>query len=341
MTFRFTRLLASTALAASFLSLGGCALIESNVSGTTLSILEDGFTPPVLTLSDVEMGCSFSMVNTPLVGAARNFYGDPSLMETVMLTSAGVCSENQAIAEEMRYMRASRDKRSDEALDARINQKRLLATAAERQYTAFLRMKLKLQQKYYFKFGEECPRFKRDFDEMVYLLGAVGGLQAMQNDIAAQQTVGVPTDIAPMADSALKCLNNAKWWGAPEAARATVWSIIPGSGQGRDIKGTFDKSMTLGEAKGVRLAHVMAAMAAQSSDDTVGVREAIKRFVSVQNFTPAKDYLLIDAISYEQMMNISDRLWTQNAGTRTPLASLGKFWDDKVGGDVNADDFLK
>ena len=85
----------------------------------------------------------------------------------------------------------------------------------------------------------------------------------------------------------------------------------------------------------------MAAMAAQSSDDTVGVREAIKRFVSVQNFTPAKDYLLIDAISYEQMMNISDRLWTQNAGTRTPLASLGKFWDDKVGGDVNADDFLK
>ena len=154
-------------------------------------------------------------------------------------------------------------------------------------------------------------------------------------------TAGVPTDIAPMADSALKCLNNAKWWGAPEAARATVWSIIPGSGQGRDIKGTFDKSMTLGEAKGVRLAHVMAAMAAQSSDDTVGVREAIKRFVSVQNFTPAKDYLLIDAISYEQMMNISDRLWTQNAGTRTPLASLGKFWDDKVGGDVNADDFLK
>ena len=39
-------------------------------------------------------------------------------------------------------------------------------------------------------------------------------------------------------------------------------------------------------------------------------------------------------------MNISDRLWTQNAGTRTPLASLGKFWDDKVGGDVNADEFL-
>ena len=120
MTFRFTRLLASATLAASALTLSGCALIQSNVAGTTLSILEDGFTPPVLTLSDVEMGCGFSMINTPLVGAARNFYGDPSLMETVMLSSAGVCSENQAIAEEMRYLRASRDKRADEALDARI-----------------------------------------------------------------------------------------------------------------------------------------------------------------------------------------------------------------------------
>ena len=340
MTYRFTRLLASTALAASFLSLGGCALIESNVSGTTLSILEDGFTPPVLTLSDVEMGCSFSMVNTPLVGAARNFYGDPSLMETVMLTSAGVCSENQAIAEEMRYMRASRDKRSDEALDARINQKRLLATAAERQYTAFLRMKLKLQQKYYFKFGEECPRFKRDFDEMVYLLGAVGGLQAMQNDIASQQAVGVPTDIAPQVERAMNCLDNVKWWGVPQAARAVVWSIIPGADAGKDVQGTFDTSMGIGEHKGVRLSHVMAAIAAQSTDNKPRLRSVIQRFSKPENFQPSTEYRLLDAIAQSQITNISDRLWTQNTGTRTPINSVGKFWDDKSDNDVDAGSFL-
>ena len=340
MTFRFTRLLASTALATSFLSLGGCALIESNVSGTTLSILEDGFTPPVLTLSDVEMGCSFSMVNTPLVGAARNFYGDPSLMETGMLTSAGVCSENQAIAEEMRYMRASRDKRSDEALDARINQKRLLATAAERQYTAFLRMKLKLQQKYYFKFGEECPRFKRDFDEMVYLRGAVGGLQAMQNDIASQQAVGVPTDIAPQVERAMNCLDNVKWWGVPQAARAVVWSIIPGADAGKDVQGTFDTSMGIGEHKGVRLSHVMAAIAAQSTDNKPRLRSVIQRFSKPENFQPSTEYRLLDAIAQSQITNISDRLWTQNTGTRTPINSVGKCWDDKSDNDVDAGSFL-
>lgn len=341
MTPRITRLLASTAVAVSAMTMSGCALIESNVSGTTLSILEDGFTPPTLQGRDVEMACTFSMVNGPLVGAARNFYGDPSLMESVLMSSAGVCSENQAMAEEMRYLRAARDKRADEAQDARIAQKRLLAVAAERQYTSFYRMKTKMEQKYFFKYGSDCPAFKRDFDELVYLLGSVAGLQAMQNDIAAQQTVGVPTDTAPQVEKAMKCLDNAKWWGAPEAARAAVWSILPGGSDGKDVKGTFDTAMKLGETSGVRLAHVMAAVAAQSTDDKAGLRQIIKRFTANKDFKVNNDYRLIDAIAVSQMTNISDRMWTQGAGTRTPVSGLGKFWDEKAGGDIDADSFLK
>lgn len=341
MTARITRLLTTTALAITALTMGGCALIESNVSSTTLSIIEDGFTPPTLKMGDVEMACNFSVVNTPLVGAARNFYGDPSLIETVMLSSAGVCSENQAMTDEMRYLRASRDKRADEALDARIAQKRHLTIAAHRQYAAYTRMRDKLEQKYFFKYGSNCPAFKRDFDELVYLLGSVAGLQAMQNDIAAQQSVGVPTDTAPIVERAMGCLDNNKWWGVPQAARAVVWSIIPGGTEGKDVKGTFESSMKLGEAKGVRLSHVMAAVAAQSTDDSARLREIIKRFSSVQGFTPNKDYRLLDAIAESQIQNISDRMWTQNTGTRTPIASLGKFWDDKAGGDIDADSFLK
>jgi len=341
MTSRITRLLTTTALAITALTMGGCALIESNVSGTTLGILEDGFTPPVLKGSDVEMACSFSMVNTPLVGAARNFYGDPSLMETVMLSSAGVCSENQAINEEMRYLRDAREKRADDAQDARIAQKRYLAVAATRQYTAFYRMKTKLEQKYFFKYGSDCPRFNRDFDELVYMLGSVAGLQAMQNDISAQQSVGVPTDTAPLVEKAMKCLDNAKWWGVPMAARAAVWSIIPGGDKGKDVKGTFETSMRLGEAKGVRLAHVMAAVAAQSADDTPRLKEIIKRFATVKNFKPNADYRLLDAIAQSQITNISDRMWTHNTGTRTPIGSLGKFWDDKTDSNLDVNSILE
>jgi len=342
MTSRIKLVLATTAMAAlTTFGMSGCALIESNVSGTTLGILEDGFTPPTLKMGDVDLACSFAMANGPLVGAARNFYGDPSLMETVLLSSAGACSENAAVAEEMRYLRAARDKKSDEAQDARIAQKRLLATAAERQFTAHFRMRTKLEQKYFFKYGTSCPAFKRDFDELVYLLGSVAGLQAMQNDIAAQQSVGVPTDTAPLVEKAMKCLDNEKWWGAPEAARAAIWSIIPGGSEGKDVKGTFDRDMAIGEAKGVRLAHVMAAVAAQSGDDTQRIRQVLKRFVSVKNFKQSDDYRLIDAIAQSQLQNVSDRMWTQGAGTRTPIASLGKFWDEKVGGDIDVDSLLK
>ena len=340
MTSRMPRLLTLLAVATSALTLGGCALIESNVSGTTLSILEDGFTPPTLEMSDVQMVCTFSAVNTPLVGAARNFYGDPSLMETVLLSSAGVCSENAALDEEMRYLRASREKRSDEAIDARVAQKRLLATAAERQYTAFFRMKTKLEQKYFIKYGKSCPRFKRDFDEMVYMLGSVAGLQAMQNDIAAQQTVGVPTDTAPLVEKAMGCLDNNKWWGVPRATQAVVWSIIPGGSEGKDVAGTFESSMALGEKMGIRLPHVMAAVAAQSADDKARLRSIIKRFSSVPKFKPNSEYRLLDAIAESQITNMSDRMWTQNTGTRTPILGLGKFWDDKVGGDIDAESFL-
>lgn len=341
MISRMTRLLTVSVAAVSALTMSGCALLQSATSGVTLNIIEEGFTPPALAMGDVDMVCNFSMVNAPLVGAAREFHGDPSLAETVMFSAAGVCSESQALAEELRYLRAVREKRADEATDARVAQKRLLAVTAERQYTSFKRMRTKLEQKYFFKYGQECPRFKRDFDELVFLLGSLSGVQAMTNDIAAQQSVGVPTDIAPLAASAMNCLDNNKWWGVPQATQAAVWSIIPGAAEGKDLKGTFDRAMTVGEAKGVRLAHVVNAIAASSADDTATIRAVIKRATTVQNFKVDKQYRFLDVVAQAQLQNISDRLWTQNTGSRTPFNSLGKFWDDKADAGVDVDSFLK
>lgn len=341
MISRMTRLLTATVAAASALTMSGCALLQSATSGVTLNIIEEGFTPPALAMGDVDMVCNFSMVNAPLVGAAREFHGDPSLAEAVMFSSAGICSETQALGEELRYLRAVREKRADEATDARVAQKRLMALTAERQYTSFRRMRVKLEQKYFFKYGETCPRFKRDFDELVYMLGSLSGVQAMTNDIAAQQSVGVPTDIAPQAAFAMSCLDNNKWWGVPQATQAAVWSIIPGGSEGKDIKGTFERSMAIGEAKGVRLSHVVNAIAAASADDTATIRTIIKRATSVQDFKVNKQYRFLDVVAMAQLQNISDRLWTQNTGSRTPFNSLGKFWDDKADAGVDVDSFLK
>lgn len=337
---RMTRLLTASVMAVSALTMSGCAMLQSGTAGVTLNILEEGFTPPALKLADADMVCNFATVNAPLVGAARTYHGDPSLMEATLYTTASFCSDSQAITEELRYMRAVRDKRPDEAQDARIVQKRLLATTAERQYTAYQRMKTKLEQKYFFEYGKTCPRFKRDFDELVYLAGTMSGLLAVTNDFQAQQAVGVPTDIAPLAEYAMTCLDNTKWWGVPMAARAAVWSLLPGGSEGKDVKGTFEESMRIGEARGVRLAHVFQAVAAGSSDDQATVRAAIKRFASVQNFKVNEDYRIFDVMAKMQLQNISDRMWTQNTGSRTPFNNLGKFWDEKVKSDINPDAFL-
>jgi len=339
---RMTRLLTATLMGVSALSMSGCALLQSGASGVTLNILEEGFTPPALKLSDADMVCNFATVNAPLVGAARAFHGDPSLMEATLYTTASFCSDARAVEEELRYMRAVREKRPDEAQDARVAQKRMLATSTERQYTAFKRMRDKLEQKYFFQYGKTCPKFKRDFDELTYLAGSLSGLLAITNDFGSQQSVGVPTDIAPLAEFAMTCLNNEKWWGTPQAVRAAVWSLIPGGAEGKDVKGTFDASMTLGESKGVRLPHVLAAVTATSADDAATVRSVIKRFANVPNFKPNADYRIFDAMAKVQIQVISDRMWTQATGSRTPFNSLGKFWDDKApGSDLNTDDFLK
>lgn len=341
MISRLTRFLATTGLVVSAMTMTGCAVLQSGTAGVTLTIIEEGFTPPTFRLTDTDMVCNFGLVNGPLVGAARAYYGDPSLIESNLYLTASLCSDAKTLEEELRYLRAVHAKRPDEAEDARIVQKRLLALSTTRQYTAFLRMRDKLQQKYFFEYGKTCPRFKRDFDELTYLNGTIAGLLAVTNDFASQQSVGVPTDIAPQADFAMSCLDSAKWWGVPMALRAAVWSLLPGASEGKDVAGTLERAMTIGEAKGIRLAHVMATVTAVAADDQPRVRSLIQRFVNVPNFKRNQEYALIDAMAFAQMQSISDRMWAQATGTRTPFNSLGKFWDDKpAGSDVNADDFL-
>ncbi len=341
MISRLTRFLVTTGMVLSAVTMTGCAVLQSGTAGVTLTIIEEGFTPPTFRLTDTDMVCNFGLVNGPLVGAARAYYGDPSLIEANLYLTASLCSDAQTLQEELRYLRAVHAKNPDEAEDARIAQKRLLALSATRQYTAYVRMRDKLEQKYFFKYGKTCPKFKRDFDEMTYLNGTLAGLLAITNDFASQQSIGVPTDIAPLAEFAMTCLDNDKWWGVPKALRATIWSLLPGGSEGKDVVGTFDRSMTIGEAKGIRLAHVMATVAANSADDQPRVRELMKRFVNVKNFKRNETFALLDAMAVSQMQNISDRMWAHATGTRTPFNSLGKFWDEKAPvSDVNTDKFL-
>jgi hypothetical protein len=36
----------------------------------------------------------------------------------------------------------------------------------------------------------------------------------------------------------------------------------------------------------------------------------------------------LDIVATQQILAVSDRLWTEATGSRTPIGGLGTFWDD-------------
>ena len=38
--------------------------------------------------------------------------------------------------------------------------------------------------------------------------------------------------------------------------------------------------------------------------------------------------VLLDIVATQQVLAVSDRLWTEATGSRTPIGGLGTFWDD-------------
>lgn len=301
------------------------------VANQGLRFVEKKLVPPMLKESDVLMACQSGVATAPLIMATENLGADANQLGTLLYTTAGLCAEVEMYENELRYLRAARAGQVEEAQDARVAQKRFAELAARRQLVAYERFVKYYEKRYDIKIGEECTDFYSDFHEFVYMLGIMSGLQALVNDITAQQVVGVPMDIAAKAERAFSCLDNNKWWGVPLAARAVVWNTLPGADEGKDVWAAFNQAMVIGEKAGVRLPHAFYAISALGKDDKARLRDGIKRYVNVkEDFKANPQYRLVDALAGMVIGGLSDKLWTEGVGTRTPPGMLGKFWDEKA-----------
>jgi hypothetical protein len=140
----------------------------------------------------------------------------------------------------------------------------------------------------------------------------------------------------------MKCLDNEKWWGLPRGIRAALWNTLGNlKPEGADIWATLDESVDAGFDNGLRLASALYVMAAQSADDRERMREGIREFAE-RDFERNPEYRMLDAMAETIIRNMSDRMWTEATGKRTPMGKLGSFWNDpKDGGSgVNVDDLL-
>lgn len=312
-------------------ALGGCGVVNHMVYKTTGDVLQ-GFSrnhtvPYLLSTDDLAMGCAMSEATAPLLMSFGRVTNEPDQIAVMLYLSAAGCADEQAREHELTGLAALGDMDGDAAEDAMIRQKRAHALAAKRYFRSWQH-----HNAYYGEPGTgECPDFDDDLDEFIYMAGLLSGLQALNAEIQSTSAIGVPKNVGSMVGRATSCLDNEKWWGAPMALRATIWAMIPGAmPEGENAFERLEMSDRQGEQAGVRLSHVFHAISAMNKGDNERLRDVIRRHAESIEETPSnEDWAFVDAMSTQLIVAISDRMWVENNGHRTPLGQLGTFWDDE------------
>lgn len=333
-----------TALASGLLLSGCTNLVYKTAGDGMIGYGTDVMIPFLMTLDDGEMGCAGGEAMTPLFlsfGAVTNPPDDLSVL--IYLVNGG-CATKRAEEFNLDFIRLNREKRIEEAQDARIKSKRWNAIAAQRLLKGYEALTRSLGEP-----GEKCPNFKSETDQMIWMFGTVVGLGAVVNDAKSGGAVGVPVSIAPKAERAAACLDtpegNQKWWGMPMAIRAALWTMVPGiTPQGRDPWKTMDEGMKIGEEQGVRIVSGFVGGMALNSDNTPLLRDVIRRHAqSLKTTASNPDFRMVDSMATDMLTQLSDQMWTEATGHRTPMGSYGQFWDEKTKAkevDVDFDDLL-
>ncbi len=305
--------------------LNACTLAYKSTGKIMLGYAEDQGIPYVLASDDATLGCDMATAFTPFLLSFSQVAESPDHLAVLLYMMAGNCSEIQAWEQELRYLRAVHAKNSSEAQDARIAQQRFIQQAAFRQMTGYRHLIVAIIEP-----GTKCPDFSSEKDEFYWLIGLLDGLQAVINDIASGGHANVPLDIAAKVARGADCLDNQKWWGVPDAIKAAVWATLPGSEDDdkRPLQ-ILEQAIQIGLNQGVAISQVMAAQVYLGLGDIRRVKKIIHEFVQAKKaFSANNKYKLLNQIALMQMRAISDRLWTEATGKRTPMAKLGTFWDD-------------
>lgn len=301
-------------------------LVVKNSGKLLVSFIEDHAVPYVLKTDDVEMGCVMAKALTLLVPGLAQLNASPYKLAVMFDFLSGSCAEFKAWEEELRYIRAIHAKNVTEAQDARILQKRYLNLAARRQFKGYLN----LGQAYSEISGSDCPQLDNWNDEFYWLVGLMNGLQAVLNDLASEGGAKVPLDISLKVGRGANCLSNEKWWGVPDAIQAAIWISFPeNKPAGVTPLNVLDQAVQIGLSQGMRIVQVVAAKIHIGLGNSERVKSIIRENVRTRSVIATNpQFLFLDEIATIQLLAISDYLWTETTGKRTPIGGLGTFWDD-------------
>ncbi|NYT46425.1 MAG: hypothetical protein H0A75_00590 [Candidatus Methanofishera endochildressiae] len=208
-----------------FLLYASAILVINNSGKLLVSFVEDQAVPYVLKTDDVAMGCVMAEALSLLIPSLSQINASPYKLAIIFDFLSGSCAEFKAREEELRYIRALHAKNITEAQDARIQQKRYLNQAAQRQLKGYLNLELAYPE----ISVDKCPELANWNDQFYWLVGLMDGLQAVLNDLASEGSAKVPLDISLKVGRGASCLDNIQWWGVPDAIQAAIWISFPGN----------------------------------------------------------------------------------------------------------------
>lgn len=322
-------------------SLACLALLSSSCSlySITGDVLSDyaveHLVPHLMTGDDPQVACETGVSLSALLLSFRRVTDEPHKASVASYVAAATCAEFRAFDAELTQLRALKANQTSAAQDARIVEKLEHQSAAARYHKAYLHLVAA-----YGEPSENCPEFETNNDEILWLLGLTGIINAVQHDRASGGLQGISMDLPRKVARGIKCLNNSKWWGVPNAVEAAVWIGIPGaSPEGVDAWKVLEEAASIGDAAGVRVARAIQAQVASTVGKDEIVKESIKKFAASFAEKPApSESVLLDRLAYGQIKALSDRIWTEKVGHRTPIGEFGSFGDNEV--EEDADDLL-
>lgn len=313
-------------IASCAIALTGCQnMVRDMAASSIVSFGNNHIQPWFMASTDTDIMCAMGEGMVPMT-----FPLGPKIdpMIPMVTLASGMCADERAKEEELRYIRAMRKNDVENAMDARTMQKRWSELAARRQYTGY-----QATVRYFGEPGEECPSFADRNEQMSYMFGLFGAFQAFQTDVSIGGSAGVPLDTLPKAMKALDCINSDEFWGLPAAIQATMQIVKAKIGDDKaDLADGYAKlaqAAAIGEEQGVRIVQMMEATLYAMQGDEENTKNVIRKHVKTIQETPANPELrLLDEMSTRGIRLISDKLWTQHTGQRTPFNELGRFWDD-------------
>jgi hypothetical protein len=273
-----------------------------------------------LTQRDLAKACSMGEALTHPLTAATPDRNPPNRALVMSELTSGMCYELLAREAELLVVRSRTNLRNDpigkaaEIKDARALTDRLNTEAALRFERAWTHL-----EAHYGTLGTDvCPRVKEK-DEVVLLMGIVGGVQALLRDKASGGTIGIPLDRINAAGRAASCLDNERWWHAPQAIQAASWATVPGTAPDDiDPWALLEESAKKGDSTGVRFARALQVRIAVNSGRNEIAAAGIKAHAQTLKETPTpEEWNLLDEYSRLVSLHESDLLWTAAHGHRT------------------------